>query len=161
MNRLPNQGISPWWFAAALSLMLLSSASLGAQTSKQPTAVDTPVPGATLNSFLVCHPTSGTLPLSIQIISTTYNQTAHPRLCYGRVDLQTAGGLYMAGISAGEFNLPPGVGEFYTVSWIKPLAARIPHVGLNHYHLLVVDVSPPPYNQPPYPPAGGWDTAQC
>ena len=106
-------------------------------------------------------PTSGTLPLNIHIFSTTYNLTDAPRFCFGRVDLQTAGGLYLASISSGTITLPAGQGEFVQVGWFKPLPARIYYFGLNRYFLTITDISAPPYNQPPYPPSGYSATAEC
>ncbi len=43
----------------------------------------------------------------------------------------------------------------------RPLPARINHVGLNRYIFTIADISPPPYNQPPYPPSGSFSDAQC
>jgi hypothetical protein len=34
-------------------------------------------------------------------------------------------------------------------------------VGLNEFRLFAADVTPAPYNQPPYPPAGDTDTDGC
>jgi len=163
MNRMPNRGLTSLLATAVLvlALVMLTSVSLSAQMLKKPLSIDLPAGGSTINAVLVCHPTSGTLPLEIQIIATTYNQTGHPRECFGRVDLETAGGLYMASISKGEFSLPAGIGEYYSTSWIKPLPARILNVGVNRYTLIVTDISPLPFNQPPYPPSGSVNTGNC
>lgn len=34
-------------------------------------------------------------------------------------------------------------------------------IGDNHVTLVAEDVTPAPYNQPPYPPAGDTDTGRC
>lgn len=160
MNRLWKPGLMPCRLTVALVLTLLPAAALQAEPLKQPAATLTAA-GGTISASLVCLPAAGTLPMNIQISSTTYNETAAPRACYGRVDLQTAGGLYLAAISSGVLNLPAGQGQFVQVGWFKPLPARINYVGLNRYILTIADISPPPYNQPPYPPSGTIAVAQC
>jgi hypothetical protein len=145
----------------ALALILLVCVGAEARTSKTPTAQTVQSTGGTITATMVCNPTSGTLPLDITLWATVYNQTNAPRVVHGRVDLETAGGLYVASISSGEVNLPAGVGEFYLTSWVKPLTVRFATVGLNRYHLLMTDITPPPYNQPPYPPAGTEAADDC
>lgn len=159
MNRLAKPGLTPLWCAAAMALMLLSASGLQAEPVKRPAAASLTAAGGTISASLVCTPFSGTLPLNIQISSTTYNQTGTPRFCYGRVDLQTAGGLYFASISAGTIDLPAG--DFVQVGWFKPMPSRFDYVGLNRYNFTVRDISAPPWNQPPYPPSGSLATAQC
>jgi len=143
-----------------LLLLLIASPASADGPGKRP-AASVDVAGGTITASLVCLPVSGTLPLMVQISSTTYNQTSHERFCYGQVDLQTAGGLYMASISAGTITLPGGVGEFVQVGWFKPLPARINYVGDNRYIFTIHDITAPPYNQPPYPPSGSRATSQC
>ena len=145
----------------ALALILLVCAGAEAQTSKTPTDQSVHVTGGTISATMVCNPTSGTLPLSITLWATVYNQTTAARVVHGRVDLETAGGLYLASISSGEVNLPAGVGEYYLASWVKPLPVRFATVGLNRYHVLMTDISPPPFNQPPYPPSGSAAGDNC
>jgi len=141
--------------------LLLFTVAVSAQTAKRPTSQALPGTGGTISASLVCTPARGTLPLGIQLSATVYNQTDAPRMVYGRVDLETAGGLYIASISAGVISLPAGIGEFRQVGWVKPLPVRFAYVGLNRYHVAMTDISSPPYNQPPYPPAGGAALDNC
>lgn len=161
MNRLAKTGLTPSRITVVLFLTLLCATGVQAEPDKRPVTVALPAAGGTISASLVCQPTTATLPASINLSSTTYNQTDAPRFCYGRVDLQTAGGLYMAAISAGTISLPAGQGEFVQVGWFKPLPARINHVGQNRYIFTVSDISAPPLNQPPYPSSGSTGTAQC
>ena len=48
--------------------------------------------------------------------------------------------------------------ETFATSWMQTLPALGSLVGENVFELHAEDVTPPPYNQPPYPPAGDTDT---
>ncbi len=52
-------------------------------------------------------------------------------------------------------------GESYSVSWNQNLPVLGSLVGINQFQLVAVDVTPAPYNQPPYPSAGDNATASC
>jgi hypothetical protein len=46
-------------------------------------------------------------------------------------------------------------------AWNQNLPALSSLVGDNTFELVAEDVTPSPYNQPPYPPAGDTDTDIC
>ncbi len=54
----------------------------------------------------------------------------------------------------------PSRGSFIS-SWNQNIPAMASVIGNNVFTLAAEDVTPAPYNQPPYPPAGDTDTAFC
>ena len=53
------------------------------------------------------------------------------------------------------------VGESYITSWAQSIPALGSVIGNNIFTLEAEDVTPSPFNQPPYPPAGDTDTDVC
>ncbi len=111
----------------------------------------------TVTAELSCVPDSGVLPLSTQFSVTLGNLVEHERTVAGRIDLTTAGGATYQSWRAGFTNLGPS--ETFVTSWMQTLPALGSLVGANVFELYAEDVTPPPYNQPPYPPAGDTDTS--
>ena len=60
---------------------------------------------------------------------------------------------------AGYTNLSPG--ETYTAVWTQNIPALGGVIGNNDFSLFAEDVTPPPYNQPPYVPSGDTATDVC
>ncbi len=60
---------------------------------------------------------------------------------------------------AGFTNVAPG--GLFTSSWNQTIPAAGSLIGLNVFTLVAEDVTPAPYNQPPYPAAGGTATASA
>jgi len=52
-------------------------------------------------------------------------------------------------------------GETFTTSWMQNLPALGSLVGANTWTLEGYDVTPAPYNQPPYAPSGDMDSSAC
>ncbi len=52
-------------------------------------------------------------------------------------------------------------GAVYTRQWSQTIPALPTLEGLNRFELTATDVTPPPYNLPPYPPAGDTDVDNC
>jgi hypothetical protein len=52
-------------------------------------------------------------------------------------------------------------GDSYVTSWVQNIPALGTVIGDNLFALVVEDVTPPPYNQPPYPAAGDTAEANC
>lgn len=69
-----------------------------------------------------------------------------------QVDVALAGGLYYTNWRRGYQNVWPG--EVYSRSWWQTIPATGNLLGLSYFTLTVRDVTPPPYNLPPYPPSG-------
>ena len=102
-------------------------------------------------------PDSGTLPFTSGFWLTMTNLTAENRRAAGRIDVLPAGGSPITNWRAGWTNLAPL--EVFTTSWNQSLPALGSLVGGNIFTLTGADVTPPPWNQPPYAPAGDTDTA--
>jgi hypothetical protein len=69
-----------------------------------------------------------------------------------------ANGEYFPYYRAGYTNVPPG--ESNVFAWPQTFSDGS-LIGSNVVVLVAEDVTPAPYNQPPYPPSGDTDTATC
>ena len=114
---------------------------------------------ATLEASIAAVPAGGTLPFSPQFTVTLANLSASPRLAAARIDATLAGGQQYPSWRAGWTTLTAG--ETYTTSWAQQFPAIGSLVGETVFTIHGEDVTPPPYNQPPYPPSGARDTAAC
>jgi len=101
-------------------------------------------------------PSQGTLPFSTKFQITMRNASDYPRALAGRVDLTLANGGVISGWRRGYTNLPAG--DAYYTGLIQALGTFPSLVGDNRCRIVVQDVTPPPYNQPPFPPSGQQDT---
>ncbi len=114
----------------------------------------------TVNARLTCFPDMGPLPFSSQITVTLDNlYTGQTRRMAAVIDVTLASGAVYGNWRAGFTNIAAG-GE-YTTSWNQNFPVLGTLVGLNQFDLLAVDVTPAPYNQPPYPFAGDTSTTLC
>jgi len=112
-------------------------------------------PQVTLGASLQCQPALGQLPFVSQFTVEMTNLTAENRRAAGRIDLAVAGGAFYGNWRAGWTNLSPG--ELSSNLWNQNFPALGSLVGQNVFTLSVEDVTPAPYNQPPFAPSG--DTA--
>ncbi len=110
--------------------------------------------------YMNCTPDSGTLPFVTNfmvVLGSNYeNQT---RRVSGRIDVTLASGNYYRSWRAGYTNLSPK--ECYAETWNQNLPALATVVGDNLFVLHSQDVTPWPYNQPPWAPSGMTDTDTC
>jgi len=93
-----------------------------------------------VSAEMTCLPSSGTIPFDVTFEVTMSN------------------GQHYANYRQGYTNMGPESVKVF--SWIQNLALSS-QVGVNTATLFVEDVTPAPYNQPPYSPAGETDTASC
>jgi len=107
---------------------------------------------------LTCVPASGTIPFTTTITARLFNVHTAPRVVAARVDLQLANGSWFSNYRKGSTNLAGGAVK--QVAWPQALNGGTV-IGTNFIQLAVQDVSPPPYNQPPRPPAGDLASATC
>jgi photosystem II stability/assembly factor-like uncharacterized protein len=112
----------------------------------------------TMQCYLNCTPSSGTLPFASRFTVTLVNPGDGYRVAAGRIDVTTAGGTRVTNWRAG-FTILAG-GEVYENSWMQPFPATGGVLGHNWFDLQAVDVTPVPYNQPPHMPSGDED-ADC
>jgi hypothetical protein len=114
----------------------------------------------TVSAQLTCVPSSGTLPFSSVFTATLTNlATGESRRAAARLDVFTASGQSFPGWRAGWSNLDDG--ESFAAAWTQQFPALGSLAGDNAFTLRVEDVTPPPYNQPPYSPAGHSDSDHC
>lgn len=108
---------------------------------------------ATVGCSYTVAPAAGTLPLATTHTVTLTN--AYPdfaRRVAARIDVQLGGGQAIGSWRSGYTQLSPGAG--YTTTFNLSLPASAALVGPNVFFLQAEDVTPSPFNQPPYPPAG-------
>lgn len=114
----------------------------------------------TVSVQLACVPSSGTLPFSSSFTATLTNLApGESRRVAARLNVTTSGGQSYPGWRAGWSNLADG--ESFVTAWIQQFPALAVLAGENSFTLLAEDVTPPPFNQPPYRPAGHTDSDQC
>jgi len=116
--------------------------------------------GATVSAELVCVPSSGTVAFSTQIAVTVTNECMdQSRTIAGHIDVTMANGGFVPDWRVGSVEVPGG--EDYFWYWNQSIPASGNMIGDNLFQLIVEDVTPAPYNQPPYPLAGDTGTASC
>jgi hypothetical protein len=107
----------------------------------------------TLDCSYAILPASGTVPfVTQQGVTMTNLSTGQLRRMAGRIDVRIAGGQSFSNWRSGYSNLDPGA--TFTTAWNQTIPARQSLIGGNLFILLTQDVTPSPYNQPPYPSAG-------
>jgi hypothetical protein len=87
------------------------------------------------------------------------NLTGESRRAAARIDMVISNGTPYTNWRAGWTNLSPA--EVFATSWNQNLPALGTLVGDNVFTLLAEDVTPAPYNQPPYAPSGDTDSQAC
>ncbi len=109
---------------------------------------------STLDATLTVSPDSGQAPF-ISNFSVTLANTypGQIRRVAGRINIDLAGGATVSSWRAGYTNIAPG--GLYSSTWNQTIPAIGSLIGLNLFILTAEDVTPAPYNQPPYPAAGG------
>jgi len=114
----------------------------------------------TIEADYTCQPDSGIVPFQMQMIVTLSNRyLGQTRQLAGRIDVSLAGGLHFSSWRQGYTNV--AAGDQFVAGWTQQFPAVSSLVGDNTFTLLAEDVTPAPYNQPPYPSAGDTATAGC
>ncbi len=114
----------------------------------------------TVDASFTCAPDSGTLPFIIQFSVILHNRSAvQTRRVAGRIDIETAGGQTISNWRSGYTNITAG--GLHTTTWNQLIPQSPALIGSNSFKLLAVDVTPAPYNQPPYPASGDSKEVNC
>ncbi len=114
----------------------------------------------TLDANMSCNPSAGTVPFTTRIsvlMTNLYN--GDRRRIAAQLDVNLANGQYYPNWRAGFSNILPG--NSYFTTWPQLMTALPSLVGVNTFTLVAEDVTPAPFNQPPYPASGDTDTANC
>jgi hypothetical protein len=113
----------------------------------------------TIDAAMGCLPCSGTVPFSTRFRVTMYNllEDQHRRAA-GRINIELANGSLVNNWRVGSTNLSPG--EQFNASWYTTIPALGSVIGPNRFTLQLEDVTPVPYNQPPFMPSGDTDVAE-
>jgi hypothetical protein len=117
-------------------------------------------PSQTVDALFTCVPDVGVVPFPTTMsVSLTNLYTGQTRRIAGRIDVTLANGTGYSSWRAGFTNVAGGAS--YVTSWVQNFPALGSLIGNNEFTLNAADVTPTPYNLPPYPPAGETDTAGC
>ncbi len=113
-----------------------------------------------IGASLSCTPSEGTVPFGTLISVGMQNELAGEfRQASGKLNVALANGSYYPSWRAGYLVLDPG--EAFAFNWSQQIPATGSVIGENKFTLVVADVTPAPYNQPPYSPSGSTDRAWC
>jgi len=107
-----------------------------------------------------CTPTAGTLPfVSNFSVTLTHHNLGLTRRLAGRINVNLASGGSFSNWRAGYTNVSSG--ETFAIAWNQTLPAVGSLAGESIFTLETRDVTPAPFNQPPYPAAGDTATNGC
>ncbi len=100
-----------------------------------------------------CAPTSGTVPFYTRMTVRLLNRVPdHTRQVAARIQLDLANGQSFDNWKAGYQSIAGGTRA--STSWYQRIPALISLIGKFQFTLFVEDVTPAPWNQPPYPASG-------
>ncbi len=114
----------------------------------------------TLDVSMNCNPSSGTVPFTTRFSVLLENlYSGDRRRLAAHLDVTLANGQFYPNWRAGNTIIQAGA-SYYT-TWTQNMPAIPSLVGVNSFTLVAEDVTPAPFNQPPYPASGDTDTASC
>jgi parallel beta-helix repeat protein len=123
-------------------------------------ARDAECAGQLIDASLVCIPDTGTLPFQVMMSLELANLSAAQfRRVAGQIDVERADGSLLTHWRHGWITL--SAEGLFTQTWPVMIPPRQSMHGENRFVLSGVDVTPPPYNQPPYWPSGQTATDSC
>ncbi len=115
---------------------------------------------STVDVELSCQPASGTLPFSTFLAANVTNAfPGQARRIQSQIDVTLAHGPRYVNWRRGWANIAPG--ETAIVGWWQTIPELDSLSGDTRFSLRSMDVTPAPFNQPPYPPAGSFDSDGC
>jgi len=113
-------------------------------------------PTDTIAATLDASPASGAVPFTTTFSASLTNLTAGNRRAAARINAVIASGSVFNNWRAGWTNL--SAAEVFATSWGQFIPALPTVIGTNTFTLEAEDVTPAPFNQPPYAPSGDTDT---
>ncbi len=118
-------------------------------------------PPSTISATYNCTPSTGTVPFTTSMLVQMVNlePTRPATRIAARIDVVLASGTSYSSWRQGYTNVSQG--SQYSLSWGQTLPVFGSVIGNNIFTMSAEDVTPSPYNQPPYPPAGDTVTEMC
>jgi len=114
----------------------------------------------TIQATLNCAPTAGTVPfITIMTVHLENIYLGQTRRIAGRINVSLAGGRSISNWRSGYTNV--AAGDFYESAWGQTIPALASVIGDNVFELVAEDVTPAPFNQPPWPAAGDTAVSSC
>jgi len=110
----------------------------------------------TIAATVECTPLYNTLPTTVKVCVTIDNLVDSPRVVDGKIDLWLGGGSPYYNWRFRAVSL--AASGTWNQCWNNQVDDLQTLEEKNIVRLTVVDVTPPPYNQPPYPPSGATAT---
>ncbi len=115
---------------------------------------------SSVDTSFTCSPASSTLPFGCQMMVSLANRYPETtRRLAARINVDLAGGQSYSSWRAGYTNIAGG-GVFLN-SWVQNIPALPSLLGDSYFTLTAEDVTPAPYNQPPYLSSGDTGSAVC
>ncbi len=110
---------------------------------------------------LTCVPGTGTLPFVTQFSVSigNFDTTRIASLVAASVNITLADGSHFSNWRAGSTVISSG--NTFSMVWQKDIPLLGAVVGSNEFTVVAMDVTPVPYNQPPYLPSGAVDSDNC
>ncbi len=147
------------WSAGDLNVVVFVQSNVGDKDVLQAAMDEAGWIGDTLTVSFDCSPESGTLPFSVGQQAMLVNHTPFTRTMAARIDVQLAAGTQFSSWRAGYTNVAGG--SSFATNWVQSLPALGTLVGDNIFTLHGADVTPAPYNQPPYALSGDLAVDAC
>ena len=117
-------------------------------------------PLTTVSAHLTCSPFTGTLPFTTTLgVGLVNNVDDQQRTAAGHIDLLLGNGVVYENWRSGWADLPPA--GWSRRAWNQVLPAHPAFLGNSEFRLIVEDVTPAPFNQPPYLASGDVDSRVC
>jgi hypothetical protein len=119
-----------------------------------------PGPAGTVAAAIDCEPSSGVVPFQTAMTVTLENlYDGQARRMAARIDATLASGSFFPSWRAGYTNVDAG--DSFVINWMQSIPALGSVIGDNVFAIVAEDVTPSPYNQPPYPSAGDTASDSC
>ncbi|MFH1509512.1 MAG: FG-GAP repeat protein [bacterium] len=163
---IPSDFTEDAWFGSAVALdgynalvgAHRDSASINVAGSAY--VFDTFNPGTERISVnLECLPPAGVLPFNVDFYVLLTKHFDSPRTVYAKIRVDLANGTVFDNWKQGTKTLTSFNNFSYHFSATLPRSGSV--FGNNVFTLFGEDITPSPYNQPPYPPSGDTDTDAC
>jgi len=156
-------GFDRFGSSMAIGNCIVAAGAIGYGSSGTPTGyvgVFMGPPATTVSASLSCLPNSGIVPFNTSMQVTLNNEFAgQNRRVAAQLDALLASGASYPAWRSGSTNIAAG-GNFIT-SWNQAIPALGLVIGENVFTLRAEDVTPAPFNQPPYPAAGDTGSSTC